>query len=244
MSKRSAILTYHSLDESGSVISIRPDQFGRQMEALAKRARVVPLAGIPANPGSVAITFDDGFGSFAEHAVPVLERLSLPATVFVVSGYCGGRNNWPTQSSGIPPMPLMGWSELRALPPSISIGAHTVTHPDLTALSDSQVLAELRQSREEIEQNTGRAVTTFAYPYGALDARTRAMARREFALACGTRLAFTETGADVADLPRLDTYYLGSDQWFGHLFDFSTVTYVALRRFARELRRRRPAQMR
>jgi peptidoglycan/xylan/chitin deacetylase (PgdA/CDA1 family) len=135
-------------------------------------------------------------------------------------------------------MQLMSWSELGALPASISLGAHTATHPDLTALSDQQVLGELRQSRQEIEQNTGRAVTTFAYPYGALDRRTAAIVRREFAVACGTRLDFIEAGADVADLPRLDTYYLRSERWFGHLFHFPTGMYVRLRRFARELRRR------
>ena len=88
---RSAILTYHSLDESGSVISMPPALFRAQMECLAESpSKVVPLAEICDRPGAVAITFDDGFANFAEYAAPVLERLSLPATVFVVSGFCGG----------------------------------------------------------------------------------------------------------------------------------------------------------
>ena len=45
----------------------------------------------------LALTFDDGFANFAEHAVPVLQRLSFPATVFVVSGHCGRLNDWPGQ---------------------------------------------------------------------------------------------------------------------------------------------------
>ena len=80
--RRAAILTYHSLDESGSVISTHPKNFERQMEALASGpARVVPLTEVLEHPAAVAITFDDGFANFADHAVPVLERLSLAATV-------------------------------------------------------------------------------------------------------------------------------------------------------------------
>src|SRR5215813_12064633 len=97
MAGRSAIFTYHSLDHTGSVISVRPDDFRRQMEALAASSvKVVALPQIRKHPDAVAITFDDGFGNFTEHALPVLERLRLPATVFVISGYCGGRNNWPS----------------------------------------------------------------------------------------------------------------------------------------------------
>src|SRR3954470_8233749 len=89
-----AVLTYHSLDESGSVISIRPDVFRRQMQTLAANGvKVVPLEDLFAHPGAVAITFDDGFANLADHALPVLEHLGLPATIFVVSGYCGKRNN-------------------------------------------------------------------------------------------------------------------------------------------------------
>jgi hypothetical protein len=117
------------------VISVAPDLFRRQMEALAaSRVKVVPLEAIFEHPGAVAITFDDGFVNVAEHAAPVLERLALPATVFVVSGYCGKRNNWPTQPAGIPQLPLMDWTALRGLPPLFSLGAHTVNHPDLSGL--------------------------------------------------------------------------------------------------------------
>src|SRR6202043_11676 len=99
-SGESAILTYHSLDDSGSVISVPPALFRRQMDFLAASGiPVVPLNEVMKRPGSVAITFDDGFRNFADHAVPVLERHRLPATVFVVSRYCGLTNDWPSQST-------------------------------------------------------------------------------------------------------------------------------------------------
>src|SRR5580700_4908300 len=108
---RSAILTYHSLDDSGSVISTPPVVFRRQMEFLAQSGiPVVPLDQAVARPGSVALSFDDGFGNLADHALPVLEQYHLPATIFVVSRYCGKMNNWPSQpAGGVPQLPLLSW---------------------------------------------------------------------------------------------------------------------------------------
>ena len=233
----SAIFTYHSLDGSGSVISVRPEVFRRQMEALAASAvKVVPLTEILDHPGAIAITFDDGFGNLAVHAVPVLERLSLPATIFVVSGYCGQRNNWPTQPAGIPEMPLLSWEALRDLPPAISLGAHTMTHPDLTALGAPEMRREVLDSRSEIEQRTGRRVTTFAYPYGTVDARSVAVVREQFGIGCGTRLDFAAGDADRARLPRLDTFYLKSARWFEQPLGWTTRVYIGFRRRLRELR--------
>jgi hypothetical protein len=233
-----AIFTYHSLDDSGSVISVHPELFRGQMEMLAaSRVKVVPLEEIFAHPGAVAITFDDGFANLADHAVPVLERLALPATIFVVSGYCGKRNNWPTQPAGIPQMPLLDWPALRSLPPLFSLGAHTVNHPDLRAQDEREVEREVRESRADIEHRTGRAVASFAYPYGAINERTAALVRREFAIGCGTRLDFAGPDADRAVLPRLDTFYLKSPRWFRQPLGPANRGYIGLRRCMREIRR-------
>lgn len=235
--RRAAILTYHSLDDSGSVISTHPETFARQMEALAASSiQIVPLTEVLEHPSAVAITFDDGFTNFMDHAVPVLERLSIPATVFVVSGYCGKYNDWPTQPAGFPKLPLMSWDALRKLPPNISLGAHTITHPDLRVLNDREMGNEVKDSRREIEQQTGRSVESFAYPYGAVDGRAAAVVKQEFRCGCGTRLRFAEGTSDRAVLPRLDTYYLPWAGWYGRPFSMSNRVYIGLRRWLREAR--------
>ena len=178
--KPSAILTYHSLDDSGSVISTRPETFRAQMELLKREGAPVVAAGeIASRPGSVALTFDDGFQNFYTHAFPVLREFGFPATVFIVSGYCGGRNNWPTQSAGVPVLDLMGWSEIREVSRyGVSLGAHTVTHPHLGSLPTAEAERELRQSRAEIQDRTGVRVTEFAYPYGDWNPALRGLAAR------------------------------------------------------------------
>jgi len=48
----------------------------------------------------------------------------------------------------------------------VEIGAHTLTHPQLSALDDGDQRAEIHQSRVVLEETTGAKVVSFAYPYG------------------------------------------------------------------------------
>ena len=98
MKPRRAVLAYHSLDSTGSVISTPPRVFREQMRFLKRDGvPVIDLSELAAGANGVAITFDDGFRSVYEHAAPLLGELGFPATVFVVSGHAGGQNNWPSQ---------------------------------------------------------------------------------------------------------------------------------------------------
>jgi len=235
---RSVILTYHSLDDSESVISIPPSLFRQQMEFLAASGMpVVPLDQALHRPGSVAITFDDGFCNLLDHAVPVLERLRLPATIFVVSEFCGRNNNWPSQLHGVPDLPLLSWDNLSALPPLISLGAHTMTHPDLRRLSAEECERELCECQGQIEQHLGRPVRCLAYPYGASSPQVRSLADRHFELAVGTSLRFLSTRSSRLDLPRIDAYYLRG--WFSleRLFTESGSLYIGFRSLLRDVRR-------
>jgi peptidoglycan/xylan/chitin deacetylase (PgdA/CDA1 family) len=230
---RSAILTYHSIDESGSVISTSEEEFERQMESLAASSiPVVPLAEAGRRPGSLALTFDDGFRNFRTKAAPVLLRYRFPATVFLVSGFCGRDNQWPGQS-GVPVLPLMDWDEVREIAAGgFEIGAHTVHHPDLRKLPPGEAAREMTDCKTEIEQRLGSVPTQFAYPYG----RVPEDVRPPFDLACGTRMAFLRSGDDPLQLPRIDAYYLRSGPAAGSIFSPKSGFYFAARGILRSLR--------
>jgi peptidoglycan/xylan/chitin deacetylase (PgdA/CDA1 family) len=233
----SAILTYHSLDDSGSVISTPPSQFQRQMEFLASSGiPVLPLDQALDCPGSVAITFDDGFRNILDEALPALERHRFPATIFVVSGYCGRRNNWPGQGAGTPSLPLMSWPELAGLPALISVGAHTATHPNLMLLPASECEREMSECQTRIEQSLGRPVRWLAYPYGASSPEVRSLAGQHFDLAVGTVLRFLPAQWNPLDLPRIDTYYFRGWLSLERLFTRPGGLYLGARRLLREAR--------
>jgi peptidoglycan/xylan/chitin deacetylase (PgdA/CDA1 family) len=235
---RSAILTYHSIDDSGSVISMPPATFRRHMEFLAKAAiPVVPLGQVLTRPGSVAITFDDGFANLIDHAIPVLVEHNFPATIFLVTSYCGGQNNWPGQSyDKASVLPLMSWEQAAALPPEITIGAHTVNHPDLTRLKPEECERELRECRAQIEQRLGHAPCWLAYPYGTSSTMVQQIARRYFNLAVGTTLGFLPAHPNAMNLPRIDTYYLRDSFPIERLFTPVGSAYIGLRNLLRQLR--------
>lgn len=238
----SCILTYHSLDTSGSVISVSPAAFREQIEWLAANGvPVVPLGRIRETPGAVAITFDDGFHNFFEHAAPVLAKYGFPATVFAVSEFCGGWNDWPSQprDAGIPRMPLMAWAELQHLAKTgIGIGCHTATHPYLSRMSAEEIEQELYRSRSAIEQRIGAPVETFAYPYGDFTLAVRQAAARHFRWACSTRLAFLSPACDALDLPRLDVFYLRNPFWFRGLDKPYGSAYLVARGWLRVARQK------
>lgn len=60
------------------------------------------------------------------------------------------------------------------------IGSHTRTHPNLTELSDSQINAELRDSKERLEAITHTKVTSLSYPFNAQNTRIKAIAARYY----------------------------------------------------------------
>ena len=116
-----------------------------------------------APPGLATLSFDDGMQDNHENLLPLLRELGVPATVYVVTGLIGRPNPWMHPDSGAR---MMTEDELLELHEAgIELGAHTVTHPDLSTLDHAACLREMTESRAAIERLTGAPVRTFAYPF-------------------------------------------------------------------------------
>ena len=237
------ILTYHSIDASGSVVSTAPGAFRRQMESLAAGGfRVVALetivddlaAGRAPAPQTVALTFDDGFANFYTEAFPVLAAHGFGATVFLVTDYCGGHNDWGDRLPRLARSPLLAWREIKELARcGIEFGSHTRTHPDLTRVPRARAESELVESKRLIEDAVGREVKTFAYPYGRFDDEVKEQARRRFRAAVSTELGKATPASDLFALERLDTYYLANPRIFEALPSAFFDGYMGVRRALR-----------
>jgi peptidoglycan/xylan/chitin deacetylase (PgdA/CDA1 family) len=244
-----AILAFHSIDDSGSVLSYRRDELARLIDGLrAEGVAFVPLdellgsAGGGASGGAkrVALTFDDGLRSVREAALPLLQRERVPFLTYVVSGRVGSDNRWPTQPPAIPRFELMDWKELEELRDAgVGIGGHTASHPHLRGLADGELAREVDDSRHALEQRLGVAVRHFAYPYGSLDERSVARVRAGYASAVTTRLAWLPEPAaarDACRLPRLDTWYLRAPERRLPLFSAATRRWIAWRALLRRVK--------
>jgi peptidoglycan/xylan/chitin deacetylase (PgdA/CDA1 family) len=133
---------------------------------------------------------------------PQLQLIGVPVQVFVCTGYA--RDGAPlliSELAGDDPEQLatMTWEELRGL----DIGSHGVTHAHLTRLSDEELRRELLDSKQQIEDELGRACLAFAYPYGEHDDRVRTAVR-----AAGYERAYglADDGRDPYALRRVDLY--------------------------------------
>lgn len=232
-----AILTYHSLDDSGAVISLAPAIFQRQMRSLFERGITVSspedlaaghgLEGL--NP-ALSLTFDDGFSNFYTKAFPALAEYRIPATVFLVAGAVGTRSKWADQPASAAGSEILCWSRVEELRRAgVRFGAHTMTHPRLTDLPLDRARAEVLDSKKAIEDRIGGPVTAFAYPYGAESEELRILVGEHFEVGLSTRMGYLRQSSRRESLERIDVYYLRSLFWYRRLFRRVTGAYLVCR---------------
>lgn len=196
------VLGYHAIgtelpgDPYG--LSVSPESFVRQMEAIASGRFGAPVAlGAAKLDGTaeIAVTFDDGYLDTLTAAAPILARLGLPFTVAVTPGLLdAGR-------------PHLAWPELRELAsvPGCEIGAHGLTHARLDALDEAGLDHELSVSRRRLEDAAGRPVKVMTWPHGGASRRAAAAARAAgFLRAACSLYGLNEPGRDPLLLKRVE----------------------------------------
>jgi peptidoglycan/xylan/chitin deacetylase (PgdA/CDA1 family) len=206
------ILCFHEITEDKAA------QFEERIEWLAERVELCSLDDVALpSPGSrprVAITFDDGYSCWHDVAAPVLAARSVPATFFVCSGYVGleGAAAEGFLATRIKRkenlLPLSG-AQLRGLAsdPLFRIGCHTASHLNLGHSYAAAVLErEIADSKDSLEQETGRPVDTFAFPFGG--PRNMTPENIRYVRGCGFRSAYSIIPGFVPASPR---FVLGRD---------------------------------
>jgi peptidoglycan/xylan/chitin deacetylase (PgdA/CDA1 family) len=178
------VLCYHAVsDRWPSELAVTTEAIEAQVSLLLARGYRPAtfgevVLGRPARR-ALAVTFDDGYRSVYERAFPVLARLGVPATVFVVTDAVGdgrrlawpGTDHWlatpyadelePATPAQVRELAEAGWE----------IGSHTRSHPLLTTLDDAALADELAGSREASAALAGTPCLTIAYPYADVDDR-------------------------------------------------------------------------
>jgi peptidoglycan/xylan/chitin deacetylase (PgdA/CDA1 family) len=212
------VLLYHSIaadapEEHRGWVT-RPEVFVEHMDYLhdqgyqaltvTEYAALLSEPEFEASDKTVVITFDDGFADFVDHALPVLTRHSLCATLYVVTGCIGSTSSW-LEGVGEGDRPMMGWDDLEALAPAgIEVGAHTHSHPQLDIINRSTAWDEISRSRAELEDRLGREIVSFAYPFGFHGPRVRALVERAgFRSACAVKDALSRPGDDPLAIARV-----------------------------------------
>lgn len=168
---RVPILMYHYIENNKDPkdtirrgLTVTPYYFERQLQILKENGYTTitlndlakALTGeeiLPAKP--IILTFDDGYRDFYTDAFPLLQKYNVKATNYVIANHIGRSGNLTADmikeliASGL-----------------VTIGAHTLNHPDLVSLSRERAWEEIVGSKEKLEKEFGIKVLDFAYPYG------------------------------------------------------------------------------
>lgn len=222
-----AVLMYHTLSGSGGVVAADPQYavtrggFIAQLQAIAgaglegtSLARLV--AGV-ARTRTVALTFDDGHAS-NRAAAEALAANGWSADFFVNPTTIGTPHH-------------LAWDDLRAMAMlGMSIQSHGQRHRYLDELTAREVRDELVDSKREIEDRVGRAVTVFAPAGGRLGSGLAdAAARAGYAAVCTSRADVWRTGDDVWAIPRFAVLRTTSDARFARWIEMDWREVTAQR---------------
>lgn len=166
------ILMYHKINPyyDRSLYRIWPEEFEWQMQYLKDNGyHSVSISAVmdyfekgqPLPDKPVVITMDDGYRDNFLYALPILEKFGFTATVFITTNTIapeGVNNN------------MLTWSMVKEMSKrGITIGCHTLDHPQLTRVNYNEAWRQIADAKNAIEENLGSKVDVFAYPYGSHD---------------------------------------------------------------------------
>lgn len=205
---RVPILMYHRIAPAEEArdarrdLVVTPDEFARQMEALARSGwHSITLATLAhdlaakSTPPSrtFVVTIDDGRDDGLTHAAPILRRHGFRATYFVVAGRIGKPGH-------------MTAAQLRTLTAAgDEIADHTTSHVPLAGQDRAALHHEICDAAETIGASTGHRPETFAYPFGKVDEAAAAAVRAcpGIMLAVTTQRGIGESWTGRFEIPRL-----------------------------------------
>jgi peptidoglycan/xylan/chitin deacetylase (PgdA/CDA1 family) len=201
-----AVLMYHRVlrdDEDARRVEpgmfVRASTFRRQMEWLVQRWPVRPLGELVEHRAAAvgaAVTFDDGWRDNLTVAWPIMERLGMRPTIFLVRDWVStGRT---AEGEFLRPAEVAEMSKA-----GVEFGAHTVSHPHLDQLPAAAAEDEMKRSGEAVEDWTGRECRVFAYPFGHHNGETADLARQLFPASVIVGGGWWKEDADRARIPRI-----------------------------------------
>lgn len=169
------VLSYHNFSsgQNKDMLTVSAKNFESQLNYLKKEKYntltieqlqdFLDLGHAPKN--SILLTIDDGWISSYDVAFPMLQKFGFNATLFITTNYLNEQNP-----------KIVSWTQAREMDSSntINIQGHSKSHRDFNQLNDKESMQsyitsvenEVLTSKNIINKQIGKKVTSFAYPYG------------------------------------------------------------------------------
>lgn len=198
------ILAYHRIDEDAYPdSSLRADQFAEHIQTIIDDGyNIMTLPAIIAAlkkgenlpPQTLAITFEGGFRSAYENAVPLLLEKKIPFTVFFASDYADNESDQH-----------IGWDELKSLAgyENVTLGILPAAYMHLSDAPREEILSHLNKARARYREKLGGEPQFFSYPFGEISLAFKNIVKEQgFTAAFGQHAGTASIGSDLMALPR------------------------------------------
>lgn len=133
-------------------------------------------------------SFDDGC-QLDLRVADLLEQYGVTDAIFYIP------SDWNYVNRMHGDVPLLE-SEVVDLDKRFSVGSHTVSHPMLTRIPELQMIAEISESKAELEALLGHTIEDFCYPRGYANDQIRAVVRQHYKRARNTLVGNLDTPKD------------------------------------------------
>ena len=186
------ILAFHKIENNFNIglNNYSPGRFNKLLRYLKnaefKFVSLQEYLSLSGDDKIISLTFDDGYESFYDNALPILNELELPSTVFIPAGFIDKTDNWD-YSGSLTPSRHLSKKQIAELPRlNVEVGSHGLSHRSLSGLSERLLKLEVGKSKEILENITDGKVRYISYPFGRFD-----RAVEETALASGYDRGFS-----------------------------------------------------
>lgn len=190
-----AVLFHHLVEDNGHPLAMPTSNFDRQMRYLRRHYRLASLAEAKemldsgrVEAPTVVLTFDDGYAGCMDSLRAIAEHHQIPYSVFVCPDITGQQLEFPHDLDvGVTGYFPLTWDQVRRLADSgVEIGSHTFTHFDCSTPDVALLEREIKDCRTAMEEELGRPVPMFAFPYGHHCEPARAIAKETYAVSLTT----------------------------------------------------------
>jgi peptidoglycan/xylan/chitin deacetylase (PgdA/CDA1 family) len=205
ISKSIPILLYHRVGSEVDDYTVTITRFEQDMQTLHGEGFTAlsleqinnylqrPDWSLPDKP--LIITFDDGYLDNYTNVFPILQKYSMTASFYIITGMVGLDDR-------------LTISQIREMEAAgMEFGSHTVSHRLLAELTYKEIEFELTKSKYDLEQILGKSVDFLAYPGGSYNPDTLKIASQAGYMGGLTTHYGLETFNHVFEIKRIPIFH-------------------------------------
>ncbi len=201
-SNSNKILLFHSIENQinkKDLYSLDKDTFEKMIIFLLEmNFNFVSFNEVYSNDNNIIITFDDGFSSVLNNALPILEKYEIPFHVFINKSFIQLDDNLYLNEKN-----LLELSKKK----NVKLGSHGVSHMKLSQLPENQIKQEISDSKIWLENLIGKKIDSFSYPHGSYNNKVKEYLQEYgYKFAACSKFGVINDLTPKFELPRLDIW--------------------------------------